>query len=245
MDDKQFINKNTITTFCNTNEALLTKPVSGIVLEFPGLGGGSCLGGLMDFMSYDTPYTRQYAEAGLVVAYMFVGPWSWMNPGAVRITDLVVDALRDKYQLSEDSPLIATGGSMGGLGALTYTAKTRHKITACAAACPCYDLYSAYKHFPRTIIAALAACDMPFDEAMKSVSPLYRLNDMPKIPYFIVCDEADEYFDAEGMADYVEKLRETTKSSVIYHSLPGVGHGGFTPEVRQAFGDFVVEHGRV
>ena len=244
MDDKHFINENTVTTFCNTNEALLTKPVSGIVLEFPGLGGGSCLGGRMDFMSYDTSFTRQFAEAGLVVAYTFVGPWSWMNRGAVRIADLIVDALREKYRLPEDSPLVATGGSMGGLGALIYTASSRHKVTACAAACPCCDLYKATldgaKHRPRTILSAYAAYEMPLEEAIKSGSPRHRLNDMPSIPYFIVCDEADRFFDPDEMEEYVNDLRKAVSSEVLFRRLPGKPHGAFTPEVRKELNDFVI-----
>ncbi|MBE6637497.1 MAG: hypothetical protein E7618_06825 [Ruminococcaceae bacterium] len=243
MSDNKFINPETLLQYCNTNEAFLEKKVRGIVLEFPGLGGGSCLGGLMDLMSYDTPFTRQFADAGLVVAYTFPGPWSWMNKGAVRMADLIVDALREKYQLSEDSPLIATGGSMGGLGALIYTASSRHKVTACAAACPCYDLTTCYDvvpHFARTVVSAVSTYDMPLEEAIKTISPLYRLDDMPSIPYFIVCDEADDLFPADGMHDYVKKLEEATESQVIYHRLPGQPHGGFTPEVRQALNDFVI-----
>ena len=50
---KQLINSNTIDSFARTNEALIKTTVKGIILEFPGLGGGSCLGGIDDVGVYD------------------------------------------------------------------------------------------------------------------------------------------------------------------------------------------------
>lgn len=82
--DAEYINKDTLNYYCVTNEAYIPegKKVTGIVLEFPGLGGGSCLGGSMDNMiAYNTPFARECAAKGIVLAYTFPGPWSWMNTG--------------------------------------------------------------------------------------------------------------------------------------------------------------------
>ena len=48
LNDNKYINKETLPYYANTNEEHLVLPVKGIVLEFPGLGGGSCLGGNME-----------------------------------------------------------------------------------------------------------------------------------------------------------------------------------------------------
>ena len=165
--DRKFINRDTIDTYCNSNIALIGEntKVTGIVLEFPGLGGNSCLGGNMDTLgTYDNAFTRRCAENGLVAAYMFPGPWSWMNRGAVRVTDLVIDAIADRFGLEEGKyTLVVMGGSMGGYGALMFSVGTRHKVTACLAHCPCCDplnSFAVHPAFPRTYICAVNEYDM-------------------------------------------------------------------------------------
>jgi len=243
MLDHEIISPENLSYFCNTNEGYLTGQPRGIVLEVPGLGGGSCLGGVMDMRPYETPYTKALAEAGLVIAYTFPGPWSYMNRGAVRICDLIVDALRTKYSLSDHSPLIVSGGSMGGLGALIYTADSRHTVTACVAACPRVEASSTAHSFPwqlRGLVSAIAAYEMPLEEALHTISPRHRVSDMPCIPYFIVCDDEDEVCKPEQITAYVEELRKKTKADIIYHRLPGCKHGEFTPSVRRALTDFII-----
>ena len=77
--DAGYIHPETLRYYCCTNETLLAPGthVTGFVLEFPGLGGDSCLGGRMDNLtSYENAFTRRCAENGIVAAYMFPGPWS-------------------------------------------------------------------------------------------------------------------------------------------------------------------------
>lgn len=244
--DDYFINRDNYRLFCNSNEDLLKGSPRGIVIEFPGLGGGSCLGGRQDPMGAYTNSWSKFPEttaaAGLVHVYLMPGPWSWMNPGAVREADLVIDALHAKFGLAEGSPLIAAGGSMGGLGALVFTAWSRHKVTACASACPCYDALAHYHctpSFARTYLAAVAPLtDRPLVEGLKAISPVHLLGRMPDIPYFIVCDEKDHLFPAAGMDAYVGRLRAAGRN-VEYVKLPGKGHGEFTPECRARLHAFV------
>ena len=162
MDMKEYINAETIRYYAKTNERFLRR-VKGVCLEFPGLGGGSCLGGTDDLGDYDTDFAVRAANAGVLLAYVYTGPWSWMNIGAVLIADAVVDAILEKYRLS-DVPVVVSGGSMGGLGALIYAASSRHAITACAAACPCCDAldrYDAADEFRKTFVSAVAGYDCP------------------------------------------------------------------------------------
>lgn len=245
--DRAFINADNLELFCNTNLALMTSAPRGIVLEFPGLGGGSCLGGSMDMGPYGGGYAEELAGAGLVLAYVFPGPWSWMNKGAVRICDLVTDALRERCGLSPASPLIATGGSMGGLGALVYTADSRHKVTACAATCPGVDAraaMAALAALPRTFLSAVAAYDMPFGAALASISPAARIGDMPpEASYLIMADCNDELFPFEELKEYAQKLKQRVKS-LEFIPMENCTHGGFTPYARQRFTNFIIENSR-
>jgi len=246
MRDCEFVRPDNLGCFVNTNEMLLGPGgPRGIVLEFPGLGGGSCLGGTMDMTPYADPYAKALADAGLLLMYEFSGPWSWMNRGAVRLADLTVDAARAKFGLAENTPLIATGGSMGGLGGLIYAADSRHKVTACAVTCPCLDPFELlerkdFPDFPRTLLTAVAAYEAPLEEALATVSPVGRVKDMPDIPYLIMADEDDELCLLSTADRYVEALRQKfSPANPEYIVMEHCGHGGFTPAARQRFTEFV------
>ena len=232
MNMKEYINRDTVYYYARTNESFLQQTIKGILLEFPGLGGGSCLGGLDEMGTYDTDFSRKCAAEGVILAYIYTGPWSWMNEGAVRIADAVVDALKDKYDMAE-VPIVVSGGSMGGLGAIIYTCKSEHKITACCAACPCCDVpdrYNVIDSFPRTFISAVAGYDCDsLSEALKQISPIHCIDDMPFIPYFFSNCCNDEVFPEDQLDLYVEKM--IGKGHYVeYIKMPGKLHGEFSEE---------------
>lgn len=245
IDYSEFINEKTLFYYCNTNEGKLGETkVTSILVELPGLGGSSCIGGSINRGVYEDPYTEDFAKHGIVVAYIFPGPWSWGNRAAVRITDSVVAALAKKYQLKEPFPLGVTGGSMGGLGSLIYSADSSYKINAVASACPCTNVltdFAVLDDFPRTYISAVAGYDMDPEEALKSISPLYRLDDLQDTAYFICSDAKDTLFPEEECDLFVEKMHARSLD-VIYRRQPEQGHGCFLPEVRQEFHEFLLSH---
>ena len=233
------ITKDTYRLYANTNESLLTGPVRGICLEFPGLDGGSCLGGRLDVEEYDHDRGPTLARQGILLAYVQTGPWSWMNRGSVRLADAVLDVLFDKYGVL---PVIVSGGSMGGLGALIYAADTRHRLAGCMAACPCVDVradYAVKPDFPRTYLRAVACYDMPMEQALETISPVSRLADLPDIPYHIICDCDDALFPQAELDDFAARLAQ--RRTVNYVRLPGCGHGELTPEARDDIDRFVVQ----
>ena len=214
-----------ITLYCNTNEPLIKGGVKAVVVELPGLGGGSCLGGVMDMCVYDNAYTRDLASRGILAAYMFPGPLSWMNKAAAGYCDLVLDAIYEKYGLTDSTPLTVCGGSMGGLGALIFAADSRHRVTACAAACPCCDVpaaYAALPQFRRTILSAVTSYGTAPENAMKEISPVHRIGDMPYVPYRIVADGADELFPESGLRSFADAMI-SSGHDVTFVSLPGQG----------------------
>lgn len=248
LSDRDFINPDTIHLYCNTNAHLLTAPPVAFVLEFPGLGGGSCLGGCMDIAPYNGPLSGFLAEHGILQAYVFPGPWSWMNRGAVRMVNALVDAIREKYNLAVETPWTVMGGSMGGTGALIYTAShgndPARTPTACLAHCPCVDvidrIYCA-PTVPRSFFRAVADYEMPIEEALATLSPLCRLEDMPPIPYHIINDLADELFPSEQMDGYVAKLRGYGHD-VSYHCLENCRHGELTGDEWETIRSFLLSH---
>ncbi len=244
MLDKEYVSSKNLSQFVNTNEGLLRESTpAGIVLEFPGLGGGSCLGGNYVNEKYETPYAKQLADENILLVYCCPGPWSWMNRGAVRYTELVCDALFEKFGLSETTPIAATGGSMGGLGALMWSVNTRHRVTACAAACPCCDAlegFFARPEFGRTFLDAILAYDEPIEDALRSISPLCQIDRMKDIPYYLTADGEDECFPIEGIDAFVASTR-ARGLSVDYRRMPGLRHGEFTAEAREDLTKFVIQ----
>lgn len=248
LSDRDFINPDTIDLYCNTNAHLLTAPPTAFVLEFPGLGGGSCLGGCMDIAPYNGPLSGALAEKGILQAYVFPGPWSWMNRGAVRMVNALIDAIRGKYGLTEKAPWAVMGGSMGGTGALLYAASHNgdpaYTPTACLAHCPCVDVldrvYCA-PDVPRSLFRAVADYEMPIAEALETLSPVCRVEDLPDIPYHIINDLSDELFPPEQMDAYVETLRGKGHT-VTYHRLPGCRHGELTGEEWEVIREFLLGH---
>lgn len=232
MTDKHIINASTLALYCNTNEAVLTSPVRGFVLEFPGLGGGSCMGGCMDFGEYCGGYAGELGREGILVAYTFPGPWSWMNPGAVRYCELLAQAIREKYALPRDIPWVVTGGSMGGLGALIFSADAKEKPHACLAVCPCVDVLSCYEirpDFRRTMIGAALCGSDSIEEGLRRLSPVLRMEDMPFIPYLLINDCDDDIIPAAQMDAYVAEMQKLGHR-VDYDRLEHCGHGAITPE---------------
>ena len=168
-----------------------------------------------------------------------------MNDVAVRTVDEIIDAIFDKYSLDDNTPIISTGGSMGGLSALIYTRYAKRTPAACAANCPVCDLFFHYTErvdLPRTIYHALAHYEMDFEEAKRSISPLHQVENMPDIPYFVVHCTADTAVNKEKHSDiFVEQMR-ATNHRVEYIAVAGHGHCDLSPEARAKYEHFIFAH---
>ena len=165
--------------FAYINDRICQKPIRGIVLSFFGLG--SC-----GMYNKDIMEGELCAENGVLYVAPYTNPWSWMNRQAVSYTDEIVDVLLDKFQLSEDIPIISTGGSMGGQSALVYCAYAKRTPKACVTDCPVCDVvyhFSERIDLPRTMYSALYQENCSFDEALRSISPIHLVGKLPKIPH--------------------------------------------------------------
>jgi pimeloyl-ACP methyl ester carboxylesterase len=202
----------------------------------------------MDMGPYNGPLSGFLAEHRILQVYTFPGPWSWMNRGAVRMVNALVDALREKYGFTEKTRWGVMGGSMGGMGALIYAAShgddPAYTPTACLAHCPCVDVIDRIyckENVPRTFFCAVADYEMPIAEALKTISPVCRVDDLPRIPYHIINDLSDELFPPEQMDAYVETLIGKDHT-VTYHRLPDCRHGELTGEEWEVIREFLLGH---
>ena len=221
--------------FAYENGALLNGTPRGIVLQFIGLNGNTR-------MITEDPWEAQlYADRGILFVIPYINPWSWMNRASVKLTDGVVDCLFEKYALPEGTPIVSTGGSMGGLCALTYAAYAKRTPAAVAANCPVCDLpyhYTERDDLPRTLLSAFGEYGLPLDEAMKTASPLHLAEKMPDVPYFIAHCEKDQAVNKEKHSDRLVALLKKTRD-VSYCEVPERGHCDLAPEAKELWYGFI------
>jgi dipeptidyl aminopeptidase/acylaminoacyl peptidase len=212
--------------------------VRGIVVDFHGLGGGMEMGDSMTTGVF-------FAEDGALYVYPYYGPWSWMNDVAVRYCDSVVSAVIERFRLSPDVPVVATGGSMGGLSALVFARYSRLRVVACAANCPVCDLphhYTERPDLPRTLHVAFGHYACPFQDALKSASPLHLAVSMPRIPYYIVHGDADVAVNKERHSDRLVAELLRLGYDITYDEVPGMPHCALPPRNEAAFRAFILNH---
>lgn len=216
---KKIITYENLKNFTYTNDDLIKGDIRGIVLDFMGLGSTR--------MFDENERGSDLAGKGIVFLIPYFNPWSWMNEQAVRYTDELIDVLFDHYSLPENTPVISTGGSMGGLCSLVYTRYAKRTPAACVSNCPVCDLkfhFTERPDLPRTLYSAFGQYEADtLEEAMETASPLHLAGSMPPVKYTIFhCDEDK----AVNIHSHSEKFVEAMKKShdIEYIVVPGRGH---------------------
>lgn len=220
--------------YAYSNDHLIHGPIRGIIVCFTGLNGFA-------MRDEDSDEAKQWAQDGFVYVFPYINPWAWMNRAAVRLTDAVLDALFTHYALPETTPIVSTGGSMGGLCALVYCRYAKRTPVSCAANCPVCDLpfhYTERPDLPRTMLSAFGEYEMPLQDALKTASPLHLAVELPNISYYIVHCCADEAVNKSLHSDrFVAELRKTRR--VTYRTVPERGHCDLTDEARTDYNSFI------
>ena len=101
---------------CWHNRRYINGKIKAVVVSFHGLNAR--------YRTEASPADFALAESGILVIAPYYGPWSWMNRQARAFVDELLDHVFAEIG-TENIPLIASGGSMGGLSALVYTAYAR------------------------------------------------------------------------------------------------------------------------
>lgn len=224
-------------SFAYCNNQICKKPIIGIVLSFFGLGGAA-------MYNEETEEGYKFAEKGILYLVPYQNPWAWMNRQTVDYTDELIDVLFKEYDLPESLPIVSTGGSMGGLSALVYTAYANRTPVACVANCPVCDLpyhFTERPDLPRTLYSAFGTYEGTIEEALRSASPLHLIDNMPtKSNYYIFHCEEDKAVDKQKHSDrFAEKMQEN--HSISYYAVPERGHCDLTEEMREKYFECILK----
>jgi pimeloyl-ACP methyl ester carboxylesterase len=226
-----------IEKFAWIGDAILQKPVSGIVVNFHGLGYAQMK---------QTPDVEELelAAAGALNVFPYYGPWSWMNRETRSSMDVLIDSVYEQFGLDGNVPLILRGGSMGGSSALVYTRYAKRPVTACAVNCPVADIpfhFTERVDLPRTLHHAFGHYAEPLQQVMEEHSPVHLAGSLPDISYLIVHGDSDQSVNKERHSDVlVQKMRERGLQ-VEYIEVPGMGHCTFTDySIYRRLMDFVI-----
>ena len=226
-----------IKNFAYINDEICRENILGIVISFFGLG-------TMVMFETDTTEGEFYAEKGILYVVPYNNPWAWMNKQAVNFTDEIIDVLIEKYNLSENIPIVATGGSMGGQSALVYTVYAKRQPVACVTNCPVCDVvyhYSERKDLPRTLYSSLFNESTTLKEALKSISPLHLADKMPDIDYhFFHCDK-DMAVNIDAHSGKMVAEMKNRNRNFTFDIVSGRGHGDLSLEMKRKFADYTVE----
>lgn len=206
--------------FAYVNTAVCQAPVRGIVVSFFGLGNTK-------MFHAETGAGAYYGERGILYVHPYNNPWNWMNPQSVAMTDEILDVLIDHYNLPESIPVVATGGSMGGLCALVYTHYAKRTPVACIANCPVCDLpyhLTERPDLPRTLYSAFWHEEGTIEQVLERFSPLHLAPHMPAAAYHIFHCAADQAVNKEKHSDRFVAAMKKAGRHVQYYEIPHCGH---------------------
>lgn len=80
------------------------------------------------------------AEKSTLLVIPYLAPWSWMNVPSVLYTNWLVEEIFRLFDLPQDTRIISTGFSMGGLAALVYPMFANREIAGVVANSPVCNL---------------------------------------------------------------------------------------------------------
>ncbi|GHU66448.1 hypothetical protein FACS1894184_04460 [Clostridia bacterium] len=204
-------------------DKLVKGKIRAVILRFHGLGATG-------FKTALDPDELEWANTGALIVYPYCGPWAWMNHRTRMLIDEIVDRVYKDYELSNNVPLIITGGSMGGHAALNYARFSQHKPAAVVALYPVTDTaYHATERadLPRTFLIAYGLDNRPIADVFHENSPLYHVDEMPRVPYLIVHGDQDKAVNKAAHSDKFVKAMHKVGHDIEYIEASGMDHGPF------------------
>ena len=231
--------------FAYTNLAHIKGEIKGIAVAFRGLGAAAMISDdtTVEALKPTVERAKRLAEEGIAFFVPYLNPWNWMNAEAAETTDAIIDVIISEHGLSESTPIVSTGGSMGGMCALTYMAYAKRTPVACVVNCPVCDVpfhFTERPDLPRTFYSAYRHSGMTLDEALAAHSPLHLADKLPDATYRIFHCEADR---AVNIDAHSRRLVEAlgNRADVVLCTIPDRGHCDLTPEAQEAYERMIVE----
>lgn len=219
---EKIITYENLRSFAYSNDKSIKGEIKGVCVDFFGLGGDP-------MFDEDTENGADLAKLGIINIIPYYNPWAWMNPQAVAYTDEIVDVIYAHYNLPETTPIVYTGGSMGGLSCLVYTKYSKRTPTACMASCPVCDLpfhYTERPDLPRTLYSAFGRENTAtLEDAMKLASPLHLAPTMPKsVKYYDFHCDHDTAVNIHAHSDKFVAEMKKAGADIEYIIIPNRDH---------------------
>ncbi|MBR4882013.1 MAG: prolyl oligopeptidase family serine peptidase [Clostridia bacterium] len=234
---EKIINEENLRRFAYHNGDCIKGPIKAVAVFFVGLGGSSM---------YDNgnEWGESFAKQGVLFVIPYHNPWAWMNRQTVEFTDEIIDVLFKKYDLCKETPIVACGGSMGGQGALVYTAYSKRTPERCVASCPVCDLpyhFTERPDLPRTLYTAFASYEGTLEDALRSASPIHLADKMPQITkYHIFHCEKDEAVNIDKHSRPFVELMEKDHNVTLY-SVPDRTHCDLDEYHSNLFDELIID----
>lgn len=226
----------TLRSFAYVNDAVCQKPIRGIVIAFFGLGNQTR-------HATDIIEGEYYGEKGILYVYPYNNPWHWMNKQGVDYTDEIIDVLFEQFDLPENTPIVASGGSMGGQSALTYMPYAKRTPVACVVNCPVCDTvfhFTERDDLPRTLYSAVYGFDGTLEEGLKSISPLHLVDKMPDAQYYIFHCTEDKAVNIDSHSRKFVAAMLAAGKRVTFDTVEGRGHCNLTLEMKMRYAEYIV-----
>ena len=214
--------------FTYSNDRQISGTIRGIVINFTGMGCDERFDGTL-------PDGDWFAERNIVYLIPAGNPWAWMNRQQVDLADQLIDILVAQYSLPEDLPIVTTGPSMGGHGALTYMVYAKRTPVACVANCPVCDMpfhYSERTDLPSSFYSAYLYEEGTMEEILPRFSPLHlaEAGKLPKAEYTVFHCDKDTLVSKELHSDRFVTAMEKAGYSIHYRIVPDKNHCDLPPE---------------
>ncbi len=214
-DDMTHITKDNLENYAFVNLDTLTYPVRAVCVCFHGFTD--------DTVFEKSPrQAKELGEKGIAWVFPYFSVWAWYSDNSRKFNEQVLDAVYDKLALSDDIPLISSGGSMGGMTAFMYCIDGKRKPSACAMNCPVTDTRAHFEnnfYIRRAIMDAHIDKEEAMPEFLKGISPIYRIADFPDIPVFALFGGRDTCITEKEYAPFIEKMKVKNIKAVISENM--------------------------
>jgi len=200
----QFINEENIFDYAFVNIDTLKRPVKAVCVDFHGYTDAT-------IYSESPAKAKVLGEKGIAWIFPYYSVWAWMSRSSQEFNEQVLDVVYRKLQISDNTPLIITGGSMGGLTALCYLVYGKRKAVACAVNCPVTDMTKFFDMVPdarRAILSAHILDERPLKTILDKYSPINIIDKLPAIPYLLIYGEKDNLITKHFMSNMLKKMSD-------------------------------------
>lgn len=235
---EKIINYENLRKFAYSNDKLIKGEIKGVAIDFFGLGGQAM------YNREDTKTGILLAEHNILFFIPYANPWGWMNRQEINLTDEIMDVLFEHYGLDEKTPIVSTGGSMGGLCSLVYSKYAKRTPVACVSNCPVCDLvyhFNEREDLPRTLYSAFCDCEGELNDVLAKYSPYHLAATMPKIKYTLFHCSKDGAVNIEKHSEkFVEKMKELGYD-ITFHVVPDRDHCDLGAEATEKYYQTIID----